>query len=130
MPLDGSVWFKYDPQQNAANCKDADLAQFYASRWTNKTYTGQLTAIDLNNVACAFLWKIEPNLAQAHTLFTEASAKSPGTIQTIEDNKRRVEQLLGRVPPIRAPQKKGGGGGGGSWRNIKIRVPARRSRRG
>jgi hypothetical protein len=129
MPLEGSVWFKYDPQENAANCKDADQAQLYASRWTNKTYVGQLTAIDLNNVACAFLWKKAPDVAQAYALLKDASTMGLGKIPMIEANKRRAEQLLGPDASVGVPAQPPGGPKGGRG-GSRVRVPAGKPRPG
>lgn len=100
VPLAGSVTFPYDPEKHKQHCKDFDLADIYVGMWIDKEYEGEPTAVDLNNVACAYLWLEKPNWMEAKRLFELADEKSQPKNPTITDNKKKVDSATSSRPVI------------------------------
>jgi hypothetical protein len=75
--LEESHVFCYDP--NDDNCHDPDLASYHISQWVNTLQedVDKLQAVDLNNLACAYMWQNEADWVEANRFLALASEKDP-----------------------------------------------------
>jgi hypothetical protein len=70
----------------SADCGNHSLAQIIVKVWENNVAArGTLSAADLNNIGCAYVWLAEPDYPKAKGLFGRALQKDPGN-QTIMEN--------------------------------------------
>ena len=98
-PLAGSKLITYDPANQEKDCADPELALFYISKWEDhKNYQEKAQAADLNNRACAELWKKEPDWKKAKQILADAHEKEPENA-TVEHNLHTVEDFLNWILP-------------------------------
>jgi hypothetical protein len=75
-PVGGSSRFKYDPTKQQKHCHNNHLASVYVSIWENES-EGKVKPADLNNIACAYLWREKPDWERAYALFVAARLSIP-----------------------------------------------------
>ena len=105
-PLEEGKKFFYASGKNKSDCLDHGLAEQYVERYTGHNYSGELTAADLNNVACAYLWKTMPDWQSAEQILMNAKEKDSANT-TINSNLEKVHDnnYSPEVPVIRMLDK-------------------------
>ncbi len=80
-PLPGSENFSL----TVNDCNNHANTKRLIVRWKNMKapYKKSISAIDLNNLGCAYLWNKPPNLSEAARLFKEALDKAPADSKAI-----------------------------------------------